>query len=103
MSSIKIRAKHTGGTTRVRVLLRHPMETGLRVRRKTGEAVAAHHITEVTVRYRNKQLLTADWGPGVATNPYLEFRFRGGVPGETLTLKWTDNRGGSDSRDAVIA
>lgn len=102
MSSIKLRAKSQDGFTTVRALIRHPMETGLRLSRKTGEPIPAHHIVEVRVHHEDRQVLATDWGPGVSANPWLSFRFRGGQPGERIRLTWIDNRGQRDERETEI-
>ena len=102
MSSIKLRARFEGGITTVKALIRHPMETGLRLSRKTGDPVPPHHIVEVSLHHENRLILATDWGPGVSTNPYLACRFRGGRVGERVELIWIDNLGKTDRRSAVI-
>lgn len=99
--SIKIRAKHKGGVTTVKALMTHPMETGARKDKKTGKLIPAHFIQEVTCDMGGTNLMTAAWSGGVSKNPYLSFKFEGGK-GETLTLKWVDNQGNSDSKEAVV-
>ena len=47
-SSIKIRAKTKDDVTTVKALMSHPMETGLRKDKKTGEKIPAHFLQEVT-------------------------------------------------------
>ena len=44
MSSIKVRAKVSGGTTTVKCLMSHPMETGQRKDKATGKPIPAHFI-----------------------------------------------------------
>ena len=52
---MKARARMQGGYADVRVLMSHPMETGLRTDSKTGEKIPAHHITEVSAEHNGKQ------------------------------------------------
>lgn len=99
-SSIKIRARAAGGSTTVKALIRHPMETG--TRREQGETVPAHHITEVTVALNGKPVMTAHWGPGVARNPYLSFKIAGASKGDAISLTWVDNQGQSDSVEDTV-
>ena len=101
-NTIKIRAKSKDGVTTVKALMTHPMETGARKDKKTGEAIPAHFIQEVTCESGGKKLITAYWSGGVSKNPYLSFKFAGGNKGDTLTLSWVDNKGESDSADATI-
>ena len=32
-------------------------------------------------------------GPGMSKDPYLSFKFRGGQPGDIVTISWVDNLG----------
>lgn len=100
--TIKIRAKEKGGVTTVKCLMTHPMETGLRKDRKTGELIPAHFIQEVTCRHGDAVVLTAMWGGGVSKNPYLSFKFNGGAKGEAISISWVDNQGNKDSGETAI-
>ena len=100
--TIKIRAKNKDGVTTVKALMTHPMETGARKDKKTGENIPAHFIQEVTCESGGKKLITAYWSGGVSKNPYLSFKFKGGNKGDKMTLSWVDNKGNSDSTEATI-
>ena len=100
--SIKVRAKVKGGTTVVKALISHAMETGLRKNKKTGKKFPAHFIQEVTCSHNGNNVMTADWGPAISKNPYLSFKFSGAKPGDTLKMSWVDNKGESDSVEAKI-
>lgn len=100
--SIKLRAKASGDVVEVKTLISHPMETGLRKDKKTGEVIPAHFIREVTAEHGGKNVLTAHWGGSVSKNPYLSFKFKGGKKGDTLKLSWSDNKGESDSAEVKI-
>ena len=102
MASIKIRAKSKDGVTTVKALMSHPMETGLRKNKKTGEKIPAHHITEVTAEYNGSVVMTANWGGAISKNPYLSFKFKGGASGEKIKITWVDNKGEGDSLEAAI-
>ena len=47
MSTIKIRAKESNGVVTVKALMKHPMETGKRKDKKTGDNIPAHFIQEI--------------------------------------------------------
>jgi sulfur-oxidizing protein SoxZ len=102
MSSIKIRAKASDGVVTVKSLMTHPMETGQRKDKKTGEPIPAHFIQEVTCTHQGNTVMTALWSAGVSKNPYLSFKFKGGNEGDKITLSWVDNKGESDSAEATI-
>ena len=102
MASIKMRAKAESGVTTIKALISHPMETGTRKDKKTGEKIPAHFIQEVVCTHKGNTVMTANWGPAISKNPYLSFRFTGGVAGDSVTLSWADNKGGKDSSETTI-
>jgi len=99
---MKIRAQMAGDKVEVRVLMSHEMETGQRKDSK-GVAIPAWFITNVTAMHNGKTVLSAEWGPAVSKNPFLQFRFAGGKPGEKVTITWTDNHGDKRSDEATIS
>ena len=101
-NSIKIRAKLKGDATEVKALMSHPMETGLRKDKKTGDVIPAHFIQEVVCTWKDKEVMKALWSGGVSKNPYIAFKFAGAAKGDTVRLAWTDNQGKSDSAEAEI-
>jgi sulfur-oxidizing protein SoxZ len=100
--SIKMRAAAKDGVTTIKALISHPMETGTRKDKKTGEKIPAHFIQEVVCEHNGNTVMTAQWGPAISKNPYLSFRFTGGNAGDTVKLSWVDNKGNSDSSEASI-
>jgi len=102
MASIKMRAKITDGVTTVKVLISHPMDTGLQKNKKTGKKIPAHFIQEVVCKHKGTTVLTANWGPAISKNPYLSFRFTGAAAGDTISVSWVDNKGEKDSAEAAI-
>ena len=86
MSSIKIRAKASDGVVTVKSLMTHPMETGQREDKKTGEKIPAHFIQEVTCEHGGATVMKALWSAGVSKNPYLSFKFKGGQEGDKIKL-----------------
>ncbi len=100
--SIKIRAKVKGDVCTVKALIKHPMETGLRKDKKTGKKIPAHFIQDVTCKHNGADVMNANWGGAVSTNPYLSFRFSGAKAGDTIALSWADNKGGSDTKEVKV-
>ncbi len=101
-SSIKLRAKIKNDVVEVKALIKHPMESGNRKDKKTGEAIPAHFITEVACEHGGKTRLTASLSGGVSKNPYVSFKFKGGASGDPITMNWKDNMGKSDSVESKI-
>jgi sulfur-oxidizing protein SoxZ len=100
-STIRVRAIANGDTVTVQSLIQHPMDSGF-VKDSKGQIIPPHYIEVVTFDHGGRNVFTADWGPAVAKDPYLKFIFKGGKKGDTLTVKWVDNEGKSDSTQATI-
>jgi len=103
MSSIKMRATlGDNGVTTVKILISHPMDTGLVKDKKTGNLIPAHFIQEVVCESAGKTVMTAQWSGGVSKNPYVTFKYKG-AKGDAVKLSWTDNKGESDSTETKIS
>jgi len=100
--SIKMRISRNGDVTSVKVLMPHPMETGLRKDPLTNELVPMHFIHHVTAAVDDRLVLDAQWSRSVSKNPFLEFRLRGVQPGARVVITWEDNRGERMSGEAVV-
>lgn len=101
--SIKVRAKLSDGTTTVKALIKHPMETGQRKDKKSGKMIPAHFIQEVKCEHGGNAVMTAMWGAAVSKNPYLSFKFKGANAGDTVKISWVDNKGESDSVETKVS
>jgi sulfur-oxidizing protein SoxZ len=98
---MRIRAVSKDGTVNVKVLMAHEMETGQR-KDSSGNLVPAHFIRSVSATHNGKVVLSAQWGPAVAKNPFLEFNFKGGQKGDKLIVTWEDNKGEKRTDEATI-
>jgi len=49
-----------------------------------------------------RTVLTAEWGPAVSKNPYLQFKFQGGKKGDEVVVTWLDNKGETRTDKATI-
>lgn len=98
---MRIRAQAQGGKTQVRALLSHEMESGQR-RDAAGKSIPAWFIQSLTAVHEGRVVLSAQWGPAVSKNPFLQFSFLGGKPGDKLQLRWVDNRGEQRSDEVAI-
>ena len=99
---MRIRAKLEGDKAVVRVLMAHEMETGQR-KDSTGKVVPAHFIQSVLATHNGKTVLSAQWGPAISKNPYLQFQFAGAKAGDKVAITWTDNKGDKRTDEAAIA
>lgn len=102
--SIKTRAKmSTGDVADIKILIMHPMDTGLIKNAKTGEVIPAHFIKQLTVTLNDKTVLDADLGIAISKNPFFDFRVKGAKAGDALTIHWSDNLGDSDTLQTTIS
>lgn len=99
---MRIRATMAGDVADVKVLMNHPMETGLRKDAKTGQLVPAHYITEVSATINGAPVLAAEMSGGVSKNPYLGFKVKGPKAGDKVVVNWTDNKGDKNTAEATI-
>ena len=99
---MRIRAQAAGDKTTVRVLMAHEMESGQR-KDATGKIVPAWFIQEVTATHNGKTVLTAEWGPAVSKNPFLQFVVKGAKAGDKIGVTWKDNKGGTRSDEATVS
>ena len=99
---MRIRAQAAGDKATVRVLMSHEMETGQR-KDAAGQTIPAWYIQQVTAQLNGKTVLTAQWGPSVAKNPFLQFNVKGAKAGDKIAIQWVDNRGDKRSDEAVVA
>jgi sulfur-oxidizing protein SoxZ len=91
---MRIRAVEQDGVVEVKALMSHIMETGQR-KDSSGNVVPAHYIDLVEAKHNDKVVMTAQWGPAVSRDPFLQFKFKGGKKGDKVTITWKDNKGES--------
>ena len=99
---MRIRAQMAGDKATVRVLMSHEMETGLR-KDAAGKTIPAWYIQDVTAQHNGKPVLTAQWGPSVSKNPFLQFNVRGAKAGDKIAVTWKDNKGESRTDEATVS
>ena len=98
----RIRAQLAGDKANVRVMMRHEMESGQR-KDAAGRTIPAWHIQQVTVLLNERTVMTAQWGPGVSKNPYLQFKVKGAKSGDTISVTWVDNKGDKRTDEAKVS
>ena len=99
---MRIRAQAAGDKVTVRVLMSHEMESGQR-KDSAGKTIPAWHIQEVSATLNGKTVMTAQWGPSVAKNPFLQFSVKGAKVGDKIGIAWVDNRGDKRSDEATVS
>jgi sulfur-oxidizing protein SoxZ len=80
----------------------HEMEAGQR-RDASGNLIPAWFIQEVTATHNGKVVLTAEWGPAVSKNPFMQFSVKGAKAGDKIAVTWKDNRGATRTDEATVS
>jgi sulfur-oxidizing protein SoxZ len=99
---MRIRAQVAGDKATVRVLMSHEMETGVR-KDASGNTIPAWFIQEVSASLNGKPVMSAQWGPSVSKNPFLQFNVKGAKAGDKVAVTWKDNKGGTRTDEAVVS
>ncbi len=100
-NTIRARASLQDGVASVRALVSHPMETG-QARDSDGELIPAHYIEDMHAELNGEKVMVAHMSQAISRNPYLSFQFEGASSGDTLSLRWNDNKGDSDSTEITL-
>jgi sulfur-oxidizing protein SoxZ len=99
---MRIRAQMAGDKATVRVLMSHEMETGQR-KDSAGKVIPAWFIQEVSAALNGKPVMTAQWGPSVSKNPFMQFSLKGAKAGDKVTVSWVDNKGDKRTDEATVS
>ena len=97
----RLKVKMKDGKVNVKAIMSHPMETGRRKDKKTGEKIPALFINEVVVTANDKTVLTAEWSSGVSKNPYLSVNYAG-KSGDKVKISWKDNKGNTGEAEKTV-
>lgn len=103
MADVRLQAPaavRRGEAFEVKILIRHPMETGYRLT-DSGQIIPRNVITRVTCRYNGQQVFRADPGPGIAANPLFTFWLTARESGE-LVFEWIDDSGAKNEERAPL-
>ncbi len=90
-----------GSVVQFKSLIKHPMESGLRKNKDTGQPIPAHYIESVMVEYGGKTVVNATWTGSVSKNPYFSFHVRADKTGP-VSVTWKDNQGQSFTNKATL-
>ena len=99
---MRIRAQASGDKATVRVLMAHEMESGQR-KDSAGKTIPAWFINEVSASLNGKVVMTAEWGPSVSKNPFLQFTVKGAKAGDKIQVTWTDSKGDKRTDEATVS
>jgi len=79
-----------GEAFEVRAIVQHPMETGFR-RDLQGLAIPVNIVNRMSCTYGGREVFGAEFGTGIAANPYVSFFVIARESGP-IEVRWTDDR-----------
>ena len=97
---IKVKAKEKNGIVKVKMLVKHIMETGRR-KDEAGALIPAHHLTEVKVEYQGNRVFHGEFGTAVSKDPFIAFAFKG-AKGDTFEVSSIDNLGKTGQAQVTV-
>ena len=89
-----------GEVITIRVLIRHPMESGHR-RDRVGARIRRNIIHHFVAHYDGEDVFAMELFPGIAANPFLEFKTVATRSGE-MVCHWRDDAGERYSKSVMI-
>ncbi|NPA71237.1 MAG: thiosulfate oxidation carrier complex protein SoxZ [Gammaproteobacteria bacterium] len=89
---IRMRGKVKGPIAEVKALIKHPMESGVRMNKKTGKPYPAKYIESVSITVNGTEAVTSQWSGAVSANPYLAVKLTA-TKGDKIAISLTDNMG----------
>ncbi len=91
----KVRVPKTakiGEVMKIKSLISHPMESGVRKNKKTGKLIPRDIINSFVASFNGKPFFETKMHPAISADPYFAFYFK--VPGSgTFKFQWTDDGG----------
>ena len=90
---IKTRITIEDGTAELKMLVFHPMESGLRKDAVTKELIPRHFIDILTIEQNGVPVLEAHLSRSVSRNPFLHFKIPNVKKGDKFKIDWRDNFG----------
>ena len=91
-----------GDIIKIKTLVLHKMETGLRKDRKTKKLVPRMIINKFVATFNGKEVFSANMSPAISANPYFAFHTKATESG-TFEFTWTDDKGKTVTASRKIA
>ena len=98
---IRMRGKSKNGIAGVKALVKHPMETGARMNKKTGKPFPAKYIDMVEVSVNGTKAVDAQWSGAVSANPFMAVKVKANA-GDEVTVSLSDNTGDKGSTSSKL-
>ncbi|MEM7522625.1 MAG: thiosulfate oxidation carrier complex protein SoxZ [Pseudomonadota bacterium] len=97
MAKVKPRVKvpkkaAAGEVVTIKSLISHPMESGQRKDKKTGELIPRKIINTFSASFNGEEVIRVNVEPAVSANPYFQFEMKVPESG-VVRFEWTDDDG----------
>ena len=107
MASLKPRVRvpktaDKGEVIEIKTLISHPMETGQRKDRKTGDLIPRKIINKFVCVYNGEEVFSVDLHPAISANPYMAFNVKVQESG-AFEFTWVDDDGSTYFQKSEIA
>lgn len=90
--NIRTRGAVKGGVAEIKSLIRHPMESGVRMNQSTGKPYPKKLIETVEVSVAGKKVVDAQWSANISTNPYMHLQVKANS-GDEVVINVKDSEG----------
>ena len=93
---IKTRIKIKDNIADIKILIPHPMETGLREDKVTKKLIPIHFIKKAKIFFNNDLILDCDWSRSISKNPFINIKVKNVKSENILKIYWEDSLGEKD-------
>jgi sulfur-oxidizing protein SoxZ len=100
--SFRLKAENKGDAYEIKALFKHPMESGIRKNKATGEVYPADFINEITAKLNGTPVMIAGWSGAVSANPFLAFKVAAKA-GDKIELSCSSNKGDAGTKTETLA
>jgi sulfur-oxidizing protein SoxZ len=119
--STKLKLRSRGQYTEVMALVGHPMDggpaiinvnskkeppdpgiSGVVLDKKAKKRPPAHYVEQLIFKLNGNVVAEASLGPAVSKNPLTAIALEGIKSGDTISVQWVDNQGGTGSASARV-
>ncbi len=90
-NKIKTRVTLKGKIADLKMLIFHPMESGLRKDSVTKKLIPRHFIEILTIELNETLVIESHLSRSVSRNPFLHFKLKNVVVGDKIKISWHDN------------
>jgi len=92
-----------GDEAAIRVLIKHPMETGMRKDKASGKVLPANYIQTLAIAHKGQTVVNANCGVAVSKDPFFFFKVKGVAAGDAIKISWKDNTGKTEEKEEKVA